>query len=90
MTTFKITMATTDGTALSIAAKGCVQTGTRQGEHGNPIAIMYCRTVSVTILIGDLPPTNKLAYIKQQVETAYDDLPDETIVEQLIGKQWAT
>lgn len=88
MTTFEITMATTDGTTLSIAAEGCIQISTKNDEHGVQIPIIYCRSVSVTISIADLPPLDKLAYIKQQVEAAYDALPDETLVKQLIGKQW--
>ena len=90
MTTFKITIAATDGTILSISAKGCIQTGTRNDEHNNEIPLIYCRNMSITILITDLPVTGKFAYIKQQVEDAYDALPNEVLVKQLIGKQWTS
>lgn len=88
MTKFKIISAITDGTTLSVSAKGCIQIGTRLDEEGNSIKIMDCRTVSISILEGDLPAQNKLAYIKQKVEEAYDALPDLTVVKQLICKQW--
>ena len=85
---FKITAATTDGTILSISAKGCIQIGTRTDEKRNSIPILNCRTVSVSILEADLPETGKLNYIKQKVEEAYAELPDLTVVKQLIGEQW--
>lgn len=85
---YKITSAVTDGTTLTIGAKGCEQIGTRKDEHGNSIQIIRCRSVSVAILIVDLPESNKLAYIKTAIETAYTALPDETLVKSLIGKKW--
>ena len=85
---YKITSAITDGTTLTVGAKGCEQIGTRKDEHGNNIPIIRCRHVSVEILIADLPESNKLAYIKTQIETAYAALPDETLVKSLIGKTW--
>lgn len=88
MTTFKITSAITDGTTLSVSAKGCIQTGTRLDENEISIPIITCRTVSVSLLEKDLPEQKKLAYIKQKVEEAYDALPDLAVVKQLIGKQW--
>ena len=90
MTTFKIIMATMDGITLSISAKGCIQTGTRNDEYRKEIPIDYCRGVSVLIPIADLPEKDKLVYIKQKVEDAYNALPDETIVKQLIDKRWTT
>ena len=85
---YKITSAITDGTALTIIAKCCEQIGTRKGEYGNSIPIIRCRNVTVVILIEDLPTTDKLAYIKNQVEAAYKSLPDESLVKSLIGKKW--
>ena len=90
MTTFKITSAITDGTTLSVSAKGCIQIGTRTDEKGNSIAIISCRTVSISIPEADLPEIKKLNYIKQKVEEAYDALPDLSVVKVLIGKQWTS
>lgn len=85
---YRITSAITDGTTLTVGAKGCEQIGTRKDEHGNIIPIIRCRTVTVKILILDLPETGKLAYVAGQIETAYAALPDETVVKSLIGKTW--
>lgn len=87
-TLFKITSAVTDGTTLSVSAKGCIQVGTRTDEKGNSIPIITCRTVSVSILEADLPKSEKINYIQQKVEEAYNALSDLTIVKQLIGNQW--
>ena len=87
---YKITSAITDGTTLTVIAKCCEQIGTRKDEHGNPIPIIRCRNVTVVILIEDLPATDKLAYIRDQIETAYNALPDETLVKVLIGKTWVS
>lgn len=86
---YRITSAITDGTNLTIIAKCCEQIGTRKDEHGNSIPIIRCRKLTVVILIEDLPATGKLGYIKTQIETAYEALPDETLVKQLIGKTWS-
>ena len=86
---YKITSAITDGTTLTIIAKCCKQIGTRKDAYGNTIPVIKCRNVTVAILIEDLPPTGKLNYIKQEIETAYDALPDETLVKSLIGKTWS-
>lgn len=88
MTTFKIIAATTDGTNITLSAKGCVLKGMRTDEYGNKIQIIACRGISVVIAIADLPPTEKWAYIKQQIENAYDALPNETLIKSLIDKQW--
>ena len=88
VTQYRITSAITDGTNLTIRVKCCEQIGTRKDEHGNSIPIIRCRNVTVVILITDLPGTGKLAYIKNEIETAYDALPDETLVKLLIGKTW--
>ena len=90
MTEFEITSATTDGETLFLTAEGCVELGTRNDENGNPIPIIQCRGVSLSVLIVDIPPTGKLAFIKSQIETAYAALPDLTLVKQLIGKNWGT
>ncbi len=86
---YKITSAITNGTELTIIAKCCEQIGTRKDEHGVGIPIIRCRNVTVVILIEDLPISGKLGYIKTQIETAYDALPDETLVKSLIGKTWS-
>ena len=85
---YKIASAITDDTQLTVAVKCCEQIGIRKDEHGNPIPIIRCRNVTVVILIEDLPTTDKLAYIKNQVEAAYKSLPDESLVKSLIGKKW--
>jgi hypothetical protein len=85
---YKIISTVTDGTTLTVGAKGCEQIGTRKDEHGNSIPISKCRSVSVAILIADLPKSDKLTYIKTAIETAYAALPDETLVKSLIGKKW--
>jgi len=90
VTQYKITSAITDGTNLTIIAKCCEQIGTRKDEHGNSIPIIKCRNVTVVILIEDLPETGKLTYIKNEIETAYEALPDETLVKSLIGKTWVS
>ena len=87
-TQYKITSAITDGTQLTVITKCCEQIGTRKDEHGNSIPIIKCRNVTVVILIADLPGTGKLTYIKNEIETAYEALPDETLVKSLIGKTW--
>ena len=87
---YKITSAITDGTALTVIAKCCEQIGVRKDEHGNPIPIIRCRNVTVVILIEDLPATGKLTYMKNGIETAYDALPDESLVKVLIGKTWVS
>ena len=89
-TQFKITSAITDGTELTIHTRCCEQIGTRKDEYGNPVPIIKCRNVTVVILIEDLPGTGKLAYIRNEIETAYDALPDETLVKSLIGKTWVS
>jgi hypothetical protein len=89
-THYKITSAITDGTNLTVISKCCEQIGTRKDEHGNDIAIIQCRNVTVVILIEDLPATGKLGYIKTQIETAYEALPDETLIKSLIGKTWSS
>ena len=90
MTTFKITSAITDGITLLVSAKCCIQIGTRTDENGNTLPILNCRTVSISILEADLPETKKLNYIKQKIETAYDALPDLSVVKILVGKQWTS
>ena len=90
VTLYKVTSAITDGTNLTLRAKCCEQIGTRKDEYGNSIPIKRCRNVTVVILIADLPGTGKLAYIKNEIETAYDALPDETLVHSLIGKTWVS
>lgn len=90
MTQYRISSAITDGTNLTVITKCCEQIGTRKDEHGNSIPIKRCRNVTVVILITDLPGTGKLGYIKTQIETAYDALPDETLVKSLIGKTWGS
>ena len=87
-TKFKITSATTDGTTLSISAKACIQIGTRNGAKGESIPIIACRSVNILILTVDMPETGRLNYVKQKVEEAYAELPDLTVVKQLIGKHW--
>jgi len=89
-TQYKIISAITDGTELTIRAKCCEQIGTRKDEHGNSIPIIQCRNVAVVIFIEDLPETGQLTYIKTQIETAYEALPDETLVKVLIGKTWVS
>ena len=88
VTQYKITSAITDGAQLTVIAKCCEQIGTRKDEYGNSIPIIKCRNVTVVILIEDLPGTGKLTYIKNEIETAYEALPDETLVKSLIGKTW--
>lgn len=90
MTTFKITSATTDGTTLSVSAKGDIQIGIRNDEKGKSISIIASRSLNISILEGDLPETEKeqLSYIKSKVEEAYDALPDLTLAKQIIGKEW--
>jgi hypothetical protein len=88
-TQYKIISAITNGTELTIVTKCCEQIGTRKDEHGNSIPIIKCRNVTVVILIEDIPATGKLGYIQTQIETAYEALPDETLVKQLIGKTWS-
>ena len=88
VTQYRVTSAITDGTALTVIAECCEQIGVRKDEHGNPIPIIRCRNVTVVILIEDLPATGKLTYIKNEIETAYDALPDESLVKSLIGKKW--
>lgn len=78
VTQYKITSAITDGTQLTVIAKCCEQIGTRKDEYGNTIPIIKCR----------IPGTGKLTYIKNELETAYEALPDETLVKLLIGKTW--
>ena len=91
MTQFKIISAITDGTTLSLSAEGCIQIGTRTEEGGRIIPITSCRNVGfISVLETDLPETGKLNYIKQKVEEAYAELPDLSVVKQLIGKQWTT
>ena len=85
---YKITSAITDGTQLTVAVKCCEQIGARKDEHSNSIPIIQCRSIPVVILIEDLPATGKLTYIKNEIETAYDALPDESLVKSLIGKKW--
>jgi len=89
-TQYKIISAITDGTQLTVIAKCCEQIGTRKDEHGNSIPIIRCRSITVVILIEDLPGTGKLAYIKTQIETVYAALPDESLVKSLIGKTWVS
>jgi len=86
---YKIISAISDGETLTVSAKGCEQIGTRKDEHGKSIQIIKCRSVNVAILIADLPKSDKLAYMKTQIETAYAALPDETLVKSLIGRKWA-
>ena len=90
VTQYKITSAITDGTQLTVITKCCEQIGTRKDEYGNSIPIIKCRNVTVVILIADLPGTGKLTYIKNEIETAYAALPDETLVKSLIGKTWVS
>ena len=90
MTEFEIISATTDGETLFLTAEGCIELGMRNDENGNPIPIIQCRGVNISILIADLPAQNKMAYIRSQIETAYAALPDLTLVKQLIGKSWET
>jgi hypothetical protein len=85
---YKIISAITDSTTLSISAKGCEQIGTRKDEHGNSIPIIRCKSVTIAILIADLPEKDKLSYIKTQIEAAYDALPSETLIKALMGKTW--
>ena len=85
---YKITSAITDDTQLTVAVKCCEQIGARKDEHGTSLPIIRCRNVTVVILIEDLPATGKLTYIKNEIETAYDALPDESLVKSLIGKKW--
>jgi hypothetical protein len=87
---YKTTSAITDGIQLTVITKCCEQIGTRKDEHGTGIPIIRCRNVTVVILIEDLPVTGKLGYIRTQIETAYDALPDETLVKSLIGKTWSS
>lgn len=88
MTELKITSATTDGETLFLTAEGCIKLGVRNDENGNPISIVQCRGMSLSILVADIPPTGKLAFIKSQIEIAYAALPDLTLVKQLIGKTY--
>jgi hypothetical protein len=88
-TQYRITSAITNGTELTLIAKCCEQIGTRKDEHANPIPIIRCRNITVVILIEDLPATGKLDYMKTQIETVYEALPDETLVKQLLGKTWS-
>ena len=90
VTRYKITSAITDGLDLTITAKCSEPTGTRKDEFGKGIAILKYRDVTVVIPITDLSKSNKLVYIKTQIELAYDALPDETLVKSLIGKVWST
>jgi len=90
VTQYKVTSAITDGTNLTVITKCCEEIGTRKDELGNKIPIKRCRNVTVVILIADLPGTGKLSYIKTQIETAYDTLPDETLIKSLIGKTWSS
>jgi uncharacterized protein YlzI (FlbEa/FlbD family) len=90
VTQYKITSAITNGTELTVNAKCCEQIGTRKSEYKDDIPIIRCRNDTVVILIADLPKTDKLGYIKTQIETAYEALPDETLVKLLIGKTWST
>lgn len=85
---YKITSVVSDGTTLTMGAKGCEQIGTRKDEFSKNIPIIKCRSVSVTILIVDLPKSDKLTYIKALLETAYAALPDETLVKSIMGKNW--
>lgn len=87
-TKFKITSAMIDGMTLLISAKVCLQIGTRNDAKGKTIPIIACRSVTISISTVDMPETGKLNYIKQKIEEAYAELPDLTVVKQLIGKHW--
>jgi len=86
--TFKITSATTDGQHISLSAKVSIQIGTRNNEKGKAIPIMASRSVTIGLLIADLPKHNILDYVKQKIEGAYAEIPDLSIVNQLIEKEW--
>jgi len=84
-----ISSSKTDGIELTVIAKGCEEVGTRKDEFSKEIPIIKCRNVTAVILLEDLPKSNQVSYIKEQIETAYNALPDETLVKSLTGKTWS-
>ena len=89
MAQYKITSSITDGEQLTVIARGCEEVGTRKDEFSEEIPIISCRNVTAVIPLEDLPKSNQVSYIKTQIETAYNALPDETLVKSLIGKTWS-
>jgi len=85
---YPISSSKTDGIQLTVIAKGCEEVGTRNDEFSEKIPIIRCRNITAVIPLEDLPKSKQLSYIKTQIETAYNALPDETLVKSLIGETW--
>jgi len=87
---YTISSSKTDGIELTVIAKGCEEVGTRNDEFSKKIPIIRCRNVTAVIPLEALPKSNQVSYIKEQIETAYNALPDETLVKSLAGKTWVS
>lgn len=71
ITNVAIAQIETGAKVLQVSAKVTDYLGMGHGEHGEEIPNTKTRTISVVILISQLPSANKKAYVMSKIKAAY-------------------